>query len=174
MEGLKIPTCEVCGERASRLVRVLIEGAELSVCVDCSRLGDPVKPKPRLRRRIAGSPSPASRRSYRRASLEEVDEGYVLVENYGLLVKRARERIGLTLRELGAKIGEKASVIAKIEGGRLKPDQTLLMKLEHFLGVRLLTKPVAVRVPRFEPKTQPGLTIGDILRMKTRGSEKKI
>ncbi len=97
--------------------------------------------------------------------IEKSIESYSLVENYGLLVKNARERMGLSHEELGAKLGEKASVIRKIEQGKLKPDNVLVKKLEYFLKIKLLmpsTEVEVVTVPKVED-TQ-GLTIGDLLK----------
>lgn len=161
----------------SKLFKVLIEGAELSVCMECSKLGTPVKP--RLRRGTAvrtgtARPIPVSRplraakpkRAVR--NIEELVEAYALVENYGLVVKKARERMGMTLKDLGAKVGEKASVISKIEQGRLKPDNALARKLEHVLRVRLLIPSSSVENKGLKTSVEPGggLTIGAVLRMK--------
>lgn len=110
--------------------------------MECSKLGKPVKPK--LERRTVVKTVPVQRppRIVKPEgtvrSVEELLEAYTLVENYGLVVKEARERMGMTLKDLGAKVGEKASVISKIEQGRLKPDNALARKLEHVLGVKLL------------------------------------
>ena len=97
--------------------------------------------------------------------IEKSIESYTLVENYGLLVKSARERMGLSPEELGVKLGEKASVIRKIEQGKLKPDNVLAKKLEHFLKIKLLVpsteiKPVSVS----KVEDERGLTIGDLLK----------
>ncbi len=97
--------------------------------------------------------------------IEKSIESYTLIENYGLLVKSARERMGLSPEELGVKLGEKASVIRKIEQGKLKPDNVLAKKLEHFLKIKLLVssteiKPVSVS----KVEDERGLTIGDLLK----------
>lgn len=176
MGGFRIPICEVCGRKTSRLFRVLIEGAELSVCMECSKLGTLMKPRlrktsvktgyvrpvPVLRRLRASRPKKAVR------DIEETVEAYTLVENYGLVVKKARERMGMTIKDLGAKVGEKASVISKVEQGRLKPDNALARKLEHVLRVRLLipSSEVEDKEPKTSVEPRGGITIGDILRMK--------
>ncbi len=105
-------------------------------------------------------PSKASSRD-----IEKSIESYSLVENYGLLVKNARERMGLSHEELGAKLGEKASVMRKIEQGKLKPDNVLARKLEHFLKIKLLVPSTEIKlvgVSKVEDKH--GLTIGDLLK----------
>jgi putative transcription factor len=60
------------------------------------------------------------------------------VPDYNAVVKKARERLGLTQEELGRRVGEKASVISKIETGRLRPSVMLARKLEHVLRIKLL------------------------------------
>ena len=60
-----------------------------------------------------------------------------LVEDFGNVVRRAREKMGLTQAELAARIAEKLSVIKKIEAGKLKPDEALLHKLERALKIKL-------------------------------------
>ncbi len=70
-----------------------------------------------------------------------------LVEGYGSKVRQARERLGLSHEELGRRIGEKASVLKRVEAERLVPDQGLTVKLEHVLRIKLL-------VPISEPKVQ--------------------
>jgi putative transcription factor len=52
-------------------------------------------------------------------------------------IKSARELLGLSQDELGRKINEKPSVIGHLETGRLKPDDALARKLEHFLKIEL-------------------------------------
>lgn len=61
-----------------------------------------------------------------------------LVENYGAVIRQAREKLGLTQAELAMKIAEKLSVIKKVEAERLKPDERLAQKLERALKIRLI------------------------------------
>lgn len=156
------------------LVRVLIEGAEVSVCRDCSRLGKPVKvtvisksKTPSQSTSTASVQMPKLQKPPKTPSrdIEKTIESYSLVKNYGLLVKNARERMGLSHEELGVKIGEKASVIRKIEQGKLKPDNVLAKKLEHFLKIKLLIPSTEIKIiiaPKVEDKQD--LTIGDLLK----------
>lgn len=65
-------------------------------------------------------------------------EGHHLIEDFGAVVRQARERLGLTQAELAKQISEKLSVIKKIEAGRLKPDELLARKLERALKVKLI------------------------------------
>jgi len=82
------------------------------------------------------------------------------------LVKNAREHMGLSHEELGTKLGEKASVIRKIEQGKLKPDNVLARKLEHFLKIKLLTPLTELKAVSVSKVEEEGLTIGDLLKKK--------
>jgi len=108
------------------------------------------------------------KKAVRSRSIEETVEAYTLVENYGFIVKEARERMGMTLKDLGAKVGEKASVISKVEQGKLKPDNALARRLEHVLRVRLLVPSTEVEDKGLKTPVEHGggLTIGDVLRMR--------
>jgi putative transcription factor len=65
-----------------------------------------------------------------------------LKEDYHKVIKQAREKLGLSQEALGRKINEKPSVIKLLESGKLKPDNMLARKLEHFLKVQLLVPAV--------------------------------
>ena len=58
--------------------------------------------------------------------------------DYNVIVKQAREKMGLTQEALGRAINEKPSVISHIESKKLKPDPILTRKLMHHLRVNLL------------------------------------
>ncbi|MCD6511876.1 MAG: TIGR00270 family protein [Thaumarchaeota archaeon] len=121
-----MPVCEICGANVKKLIKIEIDGAVFEVCPNCSKLGKPVKA------RMAPPPRKARPRRFE-LELPEVE----LKPDYSYLVKRARERLGLTQEELGRRIGEKPSVISHIETGKLRPDDRLARKLERFLGIEL-------------------------------------
>lgn len=58
--------------------------------------------------------------------------------DYNVIVKQAREKMGLTQEALGRAINEKSSVISHVESKTLKPDPILARKLMHHLRVNLL------------------------------------
>jgi putative transcription factor len=59
-------------------------------------------------------------------------------EDYPSILRAAREAMGLTQEQLGMKVNEKSSVIAKLESGKLKPSIPLAKKLEHVMKVHLV------------------------------------
>ncbi|MEM4663259.1 MAG: multiprotein bridging factor aMBF1 [Candidatus Diapherotrites archaeon] len=122
--------CEVCGKKTAKLYRAEIEGAELSVCEECSKLGKVLMDRrndaaqPKIRKKITQKP--------------DIKEPPVLVENFGLEVKKAREKLGLTREELAKKIFEKESLLVRIENTNFEPEEKVVRKLEKVLGVKLL------------------------------------
>lgn len=64
-----------------------------------------------------------------------------IVDDCAVLVRKNRERLGLTQDQLGAKINEKGSVISRIESAHMEPDMRMAKKLERFLGVKLFEEP---------------------------------
>jgi len=64
-------------------------------------------------------------------------EDVELVENYDQIIRKAREGMRLSHKDLGRKIGEKVSVIQKLEVKKIIPNQNLIKKLERTLKIQL-------------------------------------
>ena len=101
--------CNMCGVEAE-LVDVIVEGTMLSVCRRCASFGDAVKVE---RSEVIRKP--------RKIVVEE--EAEFIVEGCSGLVKEGRERMDWKQEELARRIGERESVVAKIEGGHMKPSR---------------------------------------------------
>lgn len=67
-----------------------------------------------------------------------MSENLVIREGFSSIIKRTREKLGLTQEELGRKLGEKTSLISKLETGKLKPSIPLARKIEHILKVKII------------------------------------
>lgn len=182
--------CDVCGKRIVGNPRnVVIEGARLTVCNECEKLGSGYwKPETR---EIISAPRLAVNSPRVRSLTKAVNkpEGSVrgelmissehleIVDGFGLLIKRAREEMGLTPEDLGKMIGEKESVIKKIEGEKMVPDVRLARKLEHALKIKLLAEeiesPPKESLCREKPHRK--VTLGEIVHLKgvRRISEKR-
>ncbi|OHE51612.1 MAG: TIGR00270 family protein [Thaumarchaeota archaeon RBG_16_49_8] len=126
--------CEICGNPVRGPVSTIqVDGGIFRVCPTCSRLGKPVKmpgdaqPAPPIR----SSPPPRSDTRYDEPELE-------LRPDYYTVIKNTREKMGLSQEDLGKKLNEKLSVVKHLETGKLKPDNILTRKLEHFFKVKLL------------------------------------
>jgi putative transcription factor len=172
--------CEVCGRKIhGKPHRVIIEGAKLIVCGQCAKLGTirwqeakpkafTVKYKKTAKPPALITPSKKTQKILEDASLE-------LAEHFDAKIRRAREKIGLSHEELGKKIAEKASVLRKIETGKMIPDNKLAAKLEHALRIKLLapakkeklTQTITLKPPSRE------LTLGDLIQLNKKKTEEK-
>ncbi|MCI0496696.1 MAG: multiprotein bridging factor aMBF1, partial [Thermoplasmata archaeon] len=156
--------CEMCGSDVPALKTVTIDGARLRVCDRCSKFGTEVDPMTRPVSGGGGAGGPGGpggahiiRKRVERDIFEEIGDD--LVEDYAALIRTARQRLGLEQEELGQRIGEKRSVIQKLETAAMVPSDALIRKLERFLDISLT-------VPRKEVHlkgdvSKEGVTIGD-------------
>lgn len=137
----------------------------MTVCGKCAQFSnkewDPSKPmaQPR-RRRTAG----AAARPRRRTDIE-VAESLELVEDYGELIRKTRQRKGLTVEDFAKKLSEKESVIKKLETGQMNPPMALIRKVQRELGITLLDEaPVASGAVLTRPMGPR--TLGDMIKIK--------
>lgn len=98
--------------------------------------------------------------------LPETNQTLELVDDFSLQVRKARRKLGLSHEDLGRKIGEKVSVLRKVESGKMPPDHRLANKLEHALKIKLLIPPSEPKLPSVGPPPPRGATLGDIVRLK--------
>lgn len=161
--------CEVCGRKIiGTPFRAMIEGAKMMVCGNCAKLGSAyweAKTEPKLKKVAKRLPQPVL--APRKQPPISVAETLELVDNFGAKVRQAREKIGLSHEDLGKKIGEKVSVLRKIEIGKMTPDNLVVEKLQHALRLKLL---VPVSEPKVPPKALASKatvsTLGDIAQVK--------
>lgn len=87
-----------------------------------------------------------------------------LAEDFPQRIRQAREARGWKQADLGAKINERVSVIAKLESGTISPGDTLVRKLERELGIKLKERvePVAAK----KQAVGGGVTLGDLIKMR--------
>lgn len=161
--------CEVCGQTIrSRPKKALVEGAMLQVCEDCAKHASSTwedyrsRPGPKVF-------TPSKPRRAAGTRIEEED--YVMVEDYGQKIKKAREARGWPQEELARRINEKASLIGKLETEKVVPNLEVAKKLQHIFGFPLLTQatsPPSLTQP--QSKTME-LTLGDIAVFENRGKK---
>jgi putative transcription factor len=145
--------CVLCGKETKELVKVEVEGAEIEVCKNCALTGKfKIKEEGKVYQPI------------KRNIVLPVSEDFEFVENYGEKIKKAREAKGLSRKEFAKIIGEKESVIKRIEEERAMPYEKLREKIEKFLGIKLLEK-YEEKVGK-KAKTENKLTIGDVVEIK--------
>jgi len=165
--------CEVCGRKIyTSPLTALIEGAKLTVCVECSKHGKIVREdfgiEKKTPRKIPLLPAKMQRKKSIEAKVEITQE---VAEGYHLQIRQAREKLGLSHEELGKKINEKASVLSNLETGKMTPNNVLVTKLEHALKIKLLV-PISEEKVAEAPKSQNlELTLGDVMRLSKKGGE---
>jgi len=164
--------CEVCGrEIFGQPYYRIIEGGRMTVCGRCAQFSnqewDPRAPKaqPRSRR------SAASARPRRRSDIE-VAEATALVENYGELIRKTRQRKGMTVEDFAKKLSEKESVIKNFEKEQLNPTMTLIRKVERELGITLIEE-AEVGTGAVLTRPMGPRTLGDMIKLKTKEEDEE-
>jgi putative transcription factor len=170
--------CEVCGRGIrGKPFNVMIEGARLMVCSECSKLGKACREEPGQKPANLGArltPKPVAVLT-RKPQAPKIDTTLELVENFDLKIRQARERLGLSHEDLGKRINEKVSLLRKIETGKMTPDNRLATILEHALKIKLIDVAKEEKVPQAGLAKSSGrdVTLGDLVQLDRRGGEKE-
>lgn len=163
-------------------MRVVIEGAKLTVCGSCAKHGqstwEPAPPRPNPIPQLQGQGATAYSGPIhikKRVIKARVDTSKEIVADYAEVIKQAREDAGLSVEDLGMKINEKASVLRKIELGKITPNNQLIARLEHTLKITLLVV-VNEEKDEAEQRSAPKaanreLTLGDLIEFKKKDKE---
>ena len=164
--------CEVCGRQiVGKPYKAVIEGAKMVVCGKCAKLGSAYWEE-RPQRRVKKTAKPLPRISVsRKKQPPALAEALELVDDFGLRIRRAREGMELSHEDLGRKIGEKVSVLRKIESGKMTPDHRLAEKLQHALKVKLLVPPSEPKAPLAALSQPREATLGEVVLLKKRKTE---
>lgn len=171
--------CEVCGRKIyGKSYRVMIEGAKLTVCGKCAKLGTIIWDETKLKTSMLSAKVPTRRLILKTKSKKSrqaiVENGLELVEDFDAKIRQARRKLGLSHKELGRKISEKVSVLKKIEKGKMTPDNRLATKLEHTLKIKLLVQASEEKVPKANIKpVSRELTLGDLIQLNKKKAEEK-
>lgn len=168
--------CEVCGrEILGPPQRRVIEGAKLTVCGKCAQFGSsewgtsrpaPIKAAPSGW--VQTSPQPAPRKRVRN-DVETV-ESLELIEDYGKEIRKARQKLGLSEKDLAKKMQEKESVVKNLEKQELTPDNRLISKIKKYLSLDIVER-IDVDKGKILAKATGAKTIGDMLKMKAEGEK---
>ena len=116
--------CEICGKKIiGEPTKTKIESSIMLTCNECAKFGKIQREPPRKHR-------PVKRVQKFREPSEEI------VENYNKIIRDAREKNEWSREELAEKLYEKASVVNRIESGKMVPDIKLAKKLERTLNIK--------------------------------------
>ncbi len=157
----------MCGKPIEgKPIRVKIDGAAMDVCKDCSKFGK-IQKVPRPSQYMQKKDKNKKRTNKPARNYNKNDEpAEELVENYGSIIRNARESKKLSREQLGEKIFEKVSVISKIETEKMDPDLKLARKLEKTLNIKLIEKSEKIDLESFQNISRGGNTIGSVVKIK--------
>lgn len=119
--------CELCGEPMSSVYTINVEGVELRVCANCAKGKKVVH---REEKHKARTLKEKIERPKHHAELE-------LVDDYGKIIRNARESMKIPIKVLAERINEKETLLARVEQQRTMPTAKLTKKLEKALNIRL-------------------------------------
>ena len=158
--------CEMCGKNVTFLRKVTIEGVSLEVCSECAKFGIEAKkdvPKEEAPRPIIAQRLEVREKRGRPRDVLEKGDKEDLVEDFGSLIRIARERAGMTQKDLAMKINERVTILSKIESNLMRPDDKIITKLQKELGIVLKEK--VPEVVAAKESTRASLTLADLIRM---------
>jgi len=162
--------CPICsGKIWGRGVKVLIEGANITVCQSCAQFGDRIKSNPKM--------TSSSKKVYpkSKSSVEKVvhsikiEESVEIVSDYVVRIRNARNARGLNQDQFAQKLNEKPSLLRRIEAGKVEPTIKLAKKIAEVYNIKLIKQ-----VDEIEPtakqnqymKKSSGSSLGDIAYVK--------
>jgi len=165
--------CEMCGRKImGKPFKVIIEGAKLTVCTDCSKHGKLTweeEPKPKTITKPKGPRPPLTVIVKKQPETAPTATTVELVEDYDVKIRQAREKLGLSHEDLGKKLNEKVSLLRKIETKKMTPDNMLATRLERALKIKLIVpaSEEKIKVPSAKMLKAPSreLTLGDLIRI---------
>ncbi len=184
--GRNYISCEMCGKEIPRAASftVKIERSVLTLCPQCyshystrnvgsshSSRSEKTQAAASMHRSSAQKEvrSSFSRRTPRTSSVTARDVAmYDIVDNYPELVRKGRERMGLSIRDLAQRVRESENVIKRIELGRLKPPLDLARRLEDVLKVKLIVRSIEDDINLATSPRADEVTLGDIVNIKTK------
>ncbi|MAG15557.1 TIGR00270 family protein [Candidatus Woesearchaeota archaeon] len=147
--------CDLCGKEAE-LFKAIVEGSEMTVCHGCGGYG-----------KVIGKVQIAVEEKKKNKPVMQTTEAMEdVVSNFGELLKRKREELGLNQKDFASKIAEKESILHKLETGAIVPTLERARKLEKMLGLKLVEE--LKDEPVTQQKSSAEMTLGDMIKIKKR------
>ena len=158
--------CDMCGSE-EQLYQTDIEGSLLKVCKGCSIHGKVLRRViPPVPKKQEDTLDPVKTPQLSRPELVQV-----IVEDYPQRIKLAREKLGLSQKDMAMKLAVKESTLHLFESGHLEPSMDIARKLEKVLRIKLVEQESAASEESLGGRRDSNLTIGDMLKVRKRGKQ---
>ncbi|MFX0018380.1 MAG: multiprotein bridging factor aMBF1 [Promethearchaeota archaeon] len=162
--------CPICGSIIwGKGVKVLIEGAKITVCQACAKHGKKI-----YMPQLSKPKQTKSLQSKRISKKLELDDGLEIVSDYHHKIRRVRQSLSLNQDHFAQKLNEKPSLIRRIEAGKVEPTFKLAKKIENVYNIRLIKKKDEsegiVSTDKFL-KRSSGRSLGDIAFIKKKNKK---
>lgn len=151
--------CDMCGKETG-LFKTDVEGSVLNLCKECSKFGKVIS--------AVRVEEKAARKREKGIMLEKPKEEesiLSIVPDYGGIIKKKREEMGIKQEDFAKKLNEKASLIHKIEINQFEPGIDLARKIERFLHIKLVEQQ-EIKPEKFGGTKGEHFTIGDFIKIK--------
>jgi putative transcription factor len=167
LKGKQSLRCEVCGHKIhAEPITAIIEGAKLTVCLECSKHGKIVhRDEVVIPQNVLKKPQTPITFVQKKPIVANVEITQEITEDYANKIKVAREKLMLTHEELGKRINEKASVLRNLETGKMAPNNQLASKLEHMLKIKLLVPISEEKAAQIPKSANQEMTLGDLIKI---------
>lgn len=130
-------------------MRVKVEGILFNVCENCRNFG-----------KVLGKAE--EKKIIKKTKPAEEEKIEFIIEDYNIILKKAREKMGLKQEEAAKKINEKTSIIHKLENKEIEPSLNLARKLEKFFNIKLIFEDIKKEEHREKTEVK-GFTLGDLI-----------
>lgn len=184
MSGERVYVCEICGKTIFGYpMTVKVAGYPSKVCPSCAKNIRKERLRPSQRTRSGKAlaltkrkPTKRAKGPTTRAGARPRTEEYELVDDYGENIRRAREELGLKIEQIAESIRIKASLLRKVEAGRIAPSYEVAKAIEKLLDVDIIEKKrssgaLEVLASRREDYTP--VTLGELVRLKEKKEKRK-
>lgn len=133
--------CPICGSIIwGKGQRVLIEGAKISVCLNCAQHGVKIRntsmSTPKERSQFSVKTNSSKRKIYKTTITEVIE----IVPEYAKKIRNVRNSLGLNQDQFSQKLNEKPSLLRRIEAGKVEPTIKLAKKIEEVYKIKLVKK----------------------------------
>ncbi len=157
--------CEICGSSVGPFYQAIFLGDRVIACSRCVKKHNltVIKKSVSTLNRTPSTQIIKRKRIVSKQSFRDLDE-YELIPDYGVVIRRARERMGWTQEDLAKMLRVKLSYIKKVEANKLIPEPHIMRKIEKLLNVKLTMSEEELSKEVFIEEEVDEYTLGDLIR----------